>query len=87
MAAGIGSSGTLTVGSTVGNIGFGRALTGVSSLLTPEQKAGDTAQSFTMTDPQVTLKEGGIVPIAYGEVITSGTMISGVLKVENNVAT
>lgn len=87
MATGIGSSGTLTVGSVMGQVGMGLSLTGVASLLAPEQVSGNTEQSFTMAGPQNSIREGGIVPIAYGEVITGGTMISGVLKVENSVAT
>lgn len=83
MATTIGASGTLTMGAIVGQVGLGLALTGVASLLAPEQDGGDDQKSFTMTGPQVTLKEGGIVPIAYGEVWTGGTMISGALNVQN----
>jgi predicted phage tail protein len=76
--------GATTVGATVASIGTGLILTGVASLIAPEQKASEQQQSFTMAGPQVTLKEGGIVPIVYGEVVTGGTMISGILKVEND---
>jgi len=63
---------------------LGLALTGVASLISPEMKtSGENDPSFTMTGPQVTMREGGIVPIAYGDVVTGGTMISGVLKIEN----
>ena len=85
MATGILGS-TTTLGGIITSIGTGLVLTGVSSLLAPEQKTGETEQSFTMSGPQVTLREGGIVPIAYGLVWTGGTMISGVLKIENALA-
>lgn len=84
MATGIGAGGTLTVGSIVGQIGMGLALTGVASLLAPEQDGGDKQKSFTLAGPQVTLREGGIIPTAYGEVWTGGTMISGALNVQNS---
>jgi len=77
--------GALTAGHVAAHIGAGLALTGVASMIAPEATSGDDTKSFTMTGPQVTLREGGIVPIAYGEVITGGTMISGVLKVETNL--
>ena len=50
-------------------------------MLAPELKAEETKKSFTMTGPQNNTREGGIVPIVYGEVYTGGTMISGALNV------
>lgn len=87
MSAGIGAGGTLTVGSIMGQVGMGLALTGVASLLAPEQDGGDKDKSFTLAGPQNSTREGGIVPIAYGEVWTGGTMIGGSLKVQNGTAT
>lgn len=78
--------GSTTVGAAVGQIGLGLALTGVASLLAPEQEAPDDAKSFTMTGPQNTTREGGIVPIVYGEVWTGGTMINGSLHLERGDA-
>lgn len=73
--------GGTTVGSLAGSIGVGMALTGVASLISPEMSAPEDKKSFTMTGPQVTTREGGIVPIAYGEVVTGGTMINGALSI------
>lgn len=87
MATGIGASGTLTVGSIMGQVGMGLALTGVASLLAPELDGGDQEKSFTLTGPQNTTREGGIIPIAYGEVWTGGTMIGGSLNVQNSAVT
>lgn len=79
--------GGTSVGAITASIGTGLVLTGVASLIAPEQESGEQEKSFTMAGPQVTLKEGGIVPIVYGDVVTGGTMISGVLKVENDLPT
>lgn len=85
MATTLGASGTMTVGSIAGHIGMGLAMTGVATMLSPQTEAGDTQKSYTITGPQVTMREGGIVPIVYGECVTGGTMISGILRVENAV--
>lgn len=73
--------GSTTVGSMVASIGTGLLINGVASLIAPEQ--GATNKSYTMSGPTNTTKEGGIVPIAYGRVITGGTMISGALAISN----
>ncbi|MFD2842251.1 tail assembly protein [Paracoccus cavernae] len=75
------SGGSLNVGALAGTMGSGMLLTGVSSLLAPEMKSPDDTKSFTMTGPQNTTREGGIVPIIYGHVWTGGTMISGALNI------
>lgn len=75
--------GTTTVGSAVGQIGLGMTMTGVASFIAPEQSAPDNTQSFTMTGPTTTAREGGIVPIVYGEVWTGGTMINGALTIRS----
>lgn len=64
-----------------GTLGSSMLLTGVASMLAPEIEAGDNSQSFTMTGPVSNMREGGIVPIAYGEVIVGGSMISGGISV------
>jgi Phage-related protein, tail component len=73
--------GGTTVGSLAGSIGVGMALTGVASLIAPEMSAPDDKKSFAMSGPQVTTREGSIVPIAYGEVITGGVLINGSLSI------
>lgn len=84
MATTLGAGG-MTVGSVAGHLGLGLTMTGVATMLSPQAEAGDTQKSYTITGPQVTLREGGIVPIVYGECVTGGTMISGILRVENAV--
>lgn len=71
------SFGTGTVGAMVGSMGMAMAISGVASMVAPEQKAEDRKESFTMSGPVSTVREGNIVPIAYGEVVTGGYMISG----------
>ncbi|MTD98786.1 hypothetical protein GIY56_00620 [Paracoccus sp. YIM 132242] len=66
-----------TVGAMVGSMGLAMAVSGVSAMLAPEQKAEDRKESFTMSGPSSVIREGNIVPIAYGEVVTGGYMISG----------
>lgn len=73
--------GSMTGASISGAMGAGLLLNGVASMLAPEQKAEDSQQSFTMTGPQNTMREGGIIPIAYGKVWTGGTLINGALSI------
>ncbi|MDO9581864.1 MAG: hypothetical protein Q7J24_01950 [Desulfomicrobium sp.] len=86
MATTLGAGGSMTLGSVMGHMGLGLTLSGVATMLSPQTDGGVTEQSFTMTGPQVSLSEGGIIPIVYGECITGGTMISGILRVENAVS-
>lgn len=74
---------TATLSGMMGSIGTGLLLTGVASLIAPEAKtdSSENEQSFTMAGPQTTTREGGIVPIVYGEVVTGGTMINGALTI------
>lgn len=78
--------GSTTVGSAVGQIGLGLALTGVASMIAPQVDGSEQERSYTMNGPQTTTREGGIIPIAYGEVITGGTMINGSLYIERSDA-
>ncbi|MTH61209.1 tail assembly protein [Paracoccus litorisediminis] len=73
--------GSTTVGSVVGSVATSLILTGVASLLAPEQDSGDKTESFTMSGPQSSTREGSILPIVYGEVVTGGQMISGGVRV------
>lgn len=74
-------SGGATIGTMVGNMGLAMVLTGVASMIAPEQGAGDDKKSFTMTGPQSNVREGHILPITYGEVITGGSLISGGIEI------
>lgn len=85
LMAALGAGGSMTLGSVVGHLGLGLTMTGVATMLAPQSEAGDTQKSYTITGPQVTMQEGGIVPIVYGECVTGGTMISGILLIENAV--
>lgn len=71
-----------TVGTVVGSVGLGLVMTGVASFIAPEVEAPDDKKSYTMSGPQTTTREGGIVPIVYGEAIVGGTMVSGSLSIE-----
>ena len=70
-------SGGATIGQMAGTMGMGMVLTGVASMIAPEQEVGDDKKSFTMSGPTSDMREGNIMPIVYGEVITGGYMISG----------
>jgi predicted phage tail protein len=87
----LGAGGLLggVTGSHVALIGAAVALAGVSSMLTPEQKASDEdgSSSFTMSGPGNTSNQGGPVPLAYGEIITGGTLISGGVDIEQIAVT
>lgn len=70
-------SGGATLGQMAGTLGASMALAGVATMIAPEQEAGDDKKSFTMSGPVSDVREGQILPIVYGEVITGGYMISG----------
>lgn len=78
--------GGTTLGAITGNMGVAMTLAGVANMIAPEQKASDDKKSFTMSGPISDLREGNIVPIVYGEVITGGYMISGAVEVNGPVA-
>ncbi|SEB62251.1 tail assembly protein [Rhodobacter sp. 24-YEA-8] len=83
LAAPLFAGGSMSMGSIAGAMGASLMLTGVATLLAPELKAEENEKSFTMTGPQNTTREGGIIPIAYGRVWTGGTMINGALSIHN----
>lgn len=83
MAAPLFGAGSMTAGTISGAVGASLILNGVASLIAPEFKVEEKQQSFTMTGPQNVTREGGIVPIVYGEVISGGTMISGALEIRH----
>lgn len=76
-------------GTQVALFGAAIALAGVSSLLTPEEKAEkeDGSNSFTMSGPGNTYEQGAPVPLVYGEVITGGVLISGGIDIERIAVT
>ncbi|NPD16859.1 tail assembly protein [Xinfangfangia sp. D13-10-4-6] len=81
LAAPLFAGGSMSMGSIAGAMGTSLMLTGVATMLAPELKAEETEKSFTMTGPQNTTREGGIIPIAYGRVWTSGTLINEALSI------
>lgn len=81
------AGGSMSIGSVAGAMGTSLMLTGVASMLAPELKAEETEKSFTMTGPQNTTREGGIIPIAYGRVWTGGTLINGALSISQKGST
>ncbi|MGA0539054.1 hypothetical protein [Neotabrizicola sp. VNH66] len=84
MATSLGAGG-MTVGTAVGHMGLGLTLTGVAQLLAPSQDTGESDPSYTMAGPTNSTREGGIIPIVYGECVVGGSMISGQLRIENAV--
>lgn len=74
-------TGGSALGAIAGNLGRGMILTGAASLLSPEVEASESEKSFTMAGPQASTREGGIVPIIYGEVYTAPIMISGGISI------
>lgn len=77
-----GLAGSATWAGAASSIGLGLAINGIASLIAPEQESGDTRQSYTTTGPTSNIREGNILPIAYGEVVVGGYMISGGVVVE-----
>lgn len=67
-------------------LGTSMLLTGVATMIAPEIDAGDTKDSFTMSGPSSNIQEGNIIPIAYGEVVTGGYMISGGITINTHAS-
>ena len=84
-ALGFGSTvaGKFSLAATLGNIGIGLTLMGVSEMLTPlPQKRDfnseeDPRLSYNFSGTQNTSRAGTPVPICYGEIITGSVVISG----------
>ncbi len=77
--------GATTWGNAIGAIGFSLAIAGVSSLISPsdtDENSDEDKRSFVSSGPGNTEREGAIVPIVYGEVITGGVLISGGIDIE-----
>lgn len=71
----------------IGAMGAAMTLNGVATLISPQQEAGDDKKSYTMSGPVSNLREGNIVPIVYGKVVTSGYMISGQITIDGAAGT
>lgn len=67
-------------------LGTSMLLTGAATMIAPEIDSGDTKESFTMSGPSSNVQEGNIIPIAYGEVITGGYMISGGITINTDAS-
>ncbi|RLL64297.1 tail assembly protein [Paenirhodobacter hankyongi] len=79
LAAPLFAGGTMSTASVIGSLGTGLLLTGVASLIAPQQETEKEDPNYSSSGPVTTTREGGIVPIAYGEVVCGGTMINGIL--------
>lgn len=71
------AAGSLTWGNAMTQMGLAMALTGVSTMLAPEQESTDEEKSKTLTGPVSRYGQGQAIPIVYGEIITGGTLVSG----------
>lgn len=71
-------------GTHVAVFGLAMALTGVSSLLSPEEKMqkDKNEASFIMNGPSNMSDQAMPVPLVYGEVITGGGVVSGGTDIE-----
>jgi Phage-related protein, tail component len=82
------ASGAFSMTATLGNIGIGLALMGVSEMLTPLPKPRDFSSeqdprlSFSFSGTQQTSRAGTPVPIVYGEIFTGSVVISGGVDTE-----
>ena len=76
-------AGKFSLAATLGNIGIGLTLMGVSEMLTPlPQKRDfnseeDPRLSYNFSGTQNTSRAGTPVPICYGEIVTVSVVISG----------
>ena len=76
------AAGGFSLAATLGNIGIGLVLMGVSEMLFPLPKPqdfnseGDPQLSFNFSGVQNTSRAGTPVPIVYGEIITGSVVIS-----------
>ena len=79
------ASGAFSITATLGNLGLGLALMGVSEMLIPlpePQKFSseeDPKVSFSFSGIQNTSRAGTPVPIVYGEIITGSVVISAAI--------
>lgn len=70
--------GATTWGNAMGQLGLALTLSGISTMLAPEESSGsDDEQSFTISGPVSRYGQGHALQLVYGEVITGAMMISG----------
>ena len=88
-ALGFGATGTgFSLAATLGNIGIGLTLMGVSEMLTPLptkqnfNSEEDPRLSYNFSGTQNTSRAGTPVPICYGEIITGSVVISGAIDTQ-----
>lgn len=78
-----GALGGMTWGSAIGMVGLSMALTGISSLLAPENESNEEKNSFIMNGPTGAVGQGNPVPLAYGgPIIIGSVMISGGIDID-----
>ena len=81
-------AGKFSFAATLGNIGIGLALMGVSEILTPLppkrdfNSEEDPRLSYNFSGTQNTSRAGTPVPIVYGEIITGSVVISGAIDTQ-----
>jgi len=81
-------AGKFSFAATLGNIGIGLALMGVSEMLTPLppkrdfNSEEDPRLSYNFSGTQNTSRAGTPVPIVYGEIITGSVVISGAIDTQ-----
>jgi len=79
------AGGGFSLAATLGNIGIGLMLTGVSEMLFPLPKPPDFSSeedpqlSFSFSGVQNTSRAGTPVPIVYGEIFTGSVVISAAI--------
>lgn len=69
--------GATTWGNLIGQIGIAMAISGVASVLAPNENGTDEEQNYVLTGPQGRTGQGQGMQIAYGEVLVGPMMISG----------
>ena len=82
LLGGAGILGGLTYGN-LAMIGAAMALSGVSSLLSPEEKTKEKEDSFLLSGPGNAYDQGSPIPLVYGfSVITGGVLVSAGIDIE-----
>lgn len=71
------AAGSVTWGNAMTQMGLAMTLTGVSSMLSPEQESADEEKSYTFSGPTSRYGQGQAIPLVYGEIILGGMLVSG----------
>ena len=74
-----------TTASAVFGLGASMALTGISSLISPQQRAerSEAKRSYGFSNDPANAVQGAPVPLIFGEVITEPRLISGAITTED----